>query len=191
MKDVVLNLLDPPRERGLTSAHMPVAAGQPKRTKAQDRGGLLPGINGRSSWVRRCRRLIDEHIADLGGIENTTAALRSMVRRAAVISVELEFMERRLAGAENGGATRRAKHDQTKPLTRAEADKLVDAYARTANQLRRILQAIGLERRARNLNPTLSDLLVEDERVRELRAKVQRDDAGVEDAEIIDEDANA
>lgn len=65
---------------------------------------LLPGVDGRSPWVRRCKDLLADHLSDLGGVDNTSAAERSIVRRACVLSVELERMERTyaLAGEASG-----------------------------------------------------------------------------------------
>jgi hypothetical protein len=105
---------------------------------------LLPGIDGRSPWVRRCKDLIAAHIADLGGELNTSAAERSIVRRAAVLTTELELLEAKFAAA-----------------GQASSDDL-DLYARTSGNLRRLLEAIGLQRRARDIGPTLGDLLRED-----------------------------
>ena len=102
---------------------------------------MMPGIDGRSAYVRRCRDILAEHVADLGGVGNTTAALRSIARRAAVLGAELELLEAQFATA--GQAT---------------ADQL-DLYTRTASALRRLLESIGLERRAKNITPSLSDYL--------------------------------
>jgi len=104
-------------------------------------GQLLPGIDGRSAWVRRCRDLISAHTTDLGGVDNCSAAERSIIRRASVLTVELERMERQFALDEQ-----------------ASADDL-DLYQRTAGNLRRLLEAVGLERRARDVGPSLGDLL--------------------------------
>jgi hypothetical protein len=105
---------------------------------------LLPGIDGRSAWTRRCRTLIAAHIADLGGVDNCSAAERSIVRRAAVLTTELERFEAKFALA-------------------GEADVAdLDLYQRTAGNLRRLLEAVGLERRARTIEPSLSDILNEE-----------------------------
>ena len=68
------------------SASDPVPSRQRSRIT---NGRLLPGDN-RGSWARRCRDLISEHLSDLGGEDNTSAAEQSLVRRAAVLTVELE-----------------------------------------------------------------------------------------------------
>jgi hypothetical protein len=91
--------------------------------------------------VRRLRDLMALHVADLGGDDAISAAERSIVRRAATLTVELERLELRFATA--GEAT---------------ADDL-DLYQRTAGNLRRLLESIGLERRARDVTPSLSEYL--------------------------------
>ena len=96
-------------------------------------------------WVRRCKDLIRELVADLGGVDNTSAAERSLVRRAAVLTTELERLETRFAIAGEGNP-----------------DEL-DQYARVAGNLRRLLEAVGLRRRPRDISPSLSDYLVERE----------------------------
>jgi hypothetical protein len=82
-------------------------------------GALLSGTDGRSAWVRRCKDVIGAHLSDLGGEANTSAAERSLVRRASVLTVELERLEARFALAGE-----------------ADADQ-IDLYARTAGSLRR------------------------------------------------------
>jgi hypothetical protein len=105
----------------------------PQKSAISNGSKLLPGIDQRSAWVRRCRDIIAEHLSDLGGEDNCSAAERSIVRRASVIEVELEMLEAKFASA-----------------GQASGDDL-DLYQRTAGNLRRLLLAIGLERRARDV----------------------------------------
>jgi hypothetical protein len=35
-----------------------------------------------ATWVRRCRDIIAAHLSDMGGADNTSAAERSLIRRA-------------------------------------------------------------------------------------------------------------
>jgi hypothetical protein len=121
---------------GSTTNHPRVAAGSRCRP-----GQLLPGIDGRSAWTRRARDLISAHLADLGGIDNTSAAERSLIRRAAVLTTELERMERQFA------------------LDEQASPNDLETYQRCANSLRRLLEAVGLQRRARDVGPSLSDIL--------------------------------
>ncbi len=101
------------------------------RSRITNGSALLPGVDGRSTWVRRCRDLIELHTSDLGGTEAISEAERSIIRRASVITTELEQLERRFALA--GQAT--------------ALD--LDLYQRCAGNLRRLLEAVGLQRRAR------------------------------------------
>jgi hypothetical protein len=102
---------------------------------------LLPNVDGRSAWIRRAKDVITLHVADLGGVENISTAELSLIRRAAALTVELEMMEASWADA--GQATPAA----------------LDLYSRTAGNLRRLLETLGLKRRSRDVTPTLSDAL--------------------------------
>jgi hypothetical protein len=77
------------------------------------------------------RELIDDHVADLGGEANTSFSERSIVRRASCLTVELERLEVKFA------------------LAGQASDTDLDLYQRTAGNLRRLLEAVGLQRRAR------------------------------------------
>ena len=108
------------------------------RCRVSNGSALLVDVDGRSVWARRMRDLIEAHIGDLGGVEACSHAERSIVRRVAAITVELEAMESEFATTE--GATEAAR---------------LDLYQRTANSLRRLLEAVGLERRSRDITPPL------------------------------------
>jgi hypothetical protein len=66
----------------------------------------------------------------------------SLVRRAAALACELEQMEAR--------------------MSQGEAVNL-DSFGRAASHLRRLLEAVGLQRRARDVTPTLAELIAQDE----------------------------
>jgi hypothetical protein len=121
----------------LAAARAATAAGCAKRQHSAITNGrrLLDGVDGRSPWVRRAKDLIREHLQDLGGPDNVSAAERSIVRRAAVITTELEQLEARfaLAGIAN--------------------PEDLDLYLRGSNNLRRLLEAVGLRRRPRDVTP--------------------------------------
>ena len=104
-----------------------------QRSRVTNGSALLPGVDGRSAWVRRCKDIIEQHISDLGGYDNTSAAERSLVRRAAVLTTELERLESRFASV--GEAT--------------AAD--LDLYTRASGNLRRLLETIGLKRVPRDV----------------------------------------
>ena len=99
---------------------------------------VLPGVDGRSTWVRRLRDLLALHVADLGGDDAISEAERSIIRRACVLTVELERMEVRF------GAAGEAKSEE------------LAVYVTTSNALRRLLETIGLERRGKDVTPHLA-----------------------------------
>jgi hypothetical protein len=109
-----------------------------QRSRITNGSALLPNTDGRSAWVRRCKDIIAEHLADLNGVENTSAAERSIIRRASVLTVELEQLEARFAQAD--------------AATAAE----LDLYIRASGNLRRLLEAVGL-RRTKDVTPTVAE----------------------------------
>lgn len=113
-----------------------------QRSALTNGSALLPGVDGRSAWVRRCRDLIDLHLNDLGGADRVSEAERSIVRRAATLTVQLERMEAAFAVA---GIVDR---------------ETLDAYQRAAGSLRRLLESVGLDRRPRDVTPDLADYIV-------------------------------
>jgi hypothetical protein len=113
--------------------------------------------DGRRGWSRRMRDLIAFYVAHLGGEDLTSVAERSIIRRAATIEIELEWLERKFALSDKGASS-----------------EDLDLYSRTTNTLRRLLESIGLRRVARDITPTLSDYL--NERV--------VDDEIIEDVEV-------
>ena len=122
----------------MLDVHPPVADKLPKPKTAKSRVSngkkLLPGADGRSTWARRARDLVELHVADLGGSTNISESERAIVRRAAVLITELERMEAQFAVSEG-----------------APDIPHLDAYQRAANSLRRLLEAVGLQRRARDV----------------------------------------
>jgi hypothetical protein len=102
---------------------------------------LLPGVDGRGAWARRFRDLIELHLDDIGGAEAASSAERSIIRRASALEVELERLEAQFATAGE-----------------ADADAL-DLYSRASNTMRRHLEAIGLQRRPRDVTPSLDQYL--------------------------------
>jgi hypothetical protein len=100
-------------------------------------------VDGRGAWARRLRDLLVLHISDLGGEDMVTAAERSIIRRVATITVELELLEKKFALSDGADA----------------AD--LDLYVRSAGGLRRLFEAIGLKRIARDVTPTLDDIAAE------------------------------
>jgi hypothetical protein len=128
-----------------SSPDQPGAVRRKDRQKSRITNGsaLLPGVDGRSPWVRRCKDVIASHLSDMGGIDNTSAAERSIIRRASTLTVELERLEVRFATAGE-----------------ASADE-IDLYARVAGNLRRLLETVGLQRRAREVGKFVDGKMAE------------------------------
>jgi hypothetical protein len=100
--------------------------------------------DGRSTWARRLKDLIGLFVADLGGESNISEGERNVIRRIATITTELELLEMKFA------------------LANGSTAEDLDLYVRCAGGLRRLLETIGLQRRARNITPRLTDLINDD-----------------------------
>jgi hypothetical protein len=96
---------------------------------------LLPGLDGRR--FGRFHEIVSEHISDMGGADNTSAAERSIIRRIGALTVQLEALE--------------SKFDA--PGASDKGD--VDLYIRGAGGLRRLLQTLHarLERQSKDVTP--------------------------------------
>src|SRR5436190_16175676 len=101
----------------------------PARSRITNGRELLPGVDGRTLWVRRFRDVLSLHLSDLGGADRISEAEKASARRAACLIVELEQLEAKfaLAGEAKGWQ--------------------IDRYQRLANTLRRLLETLGLQRR--------------------------------------------
>jgi hypothetical protein len=110
------------------------------RSKITNGRSLLRNVDGRLFWCRRLRDLQALLISDLGGDENVSAAERAIVRRACVLQVELELREQQFA------------------LGDVEDHKL-EQYSRIAGNMRRLLESLGLKRRAKPVPDLYRDVL--------------------------------
>jgi hypothetical protein len=112
------------------------------KTKARSRitngMALLPDVDGRSLWARRMRDLIALHVRDAGGEDLLSEAQRSIIRRAACITVELERLEQSFANGDANVA-------------------MLAEYGRGSNTLRRLLESLGLERKPRDITPSIME----------------------------------
>jgi len=114
-----------------------------QRSRIANGSALLPGVDGRSAWVRRAKEVIASHLSDMGGVDNTSAAERSIIRRASTLTVELEALEAKFAAAGS------AKPDD------------LDLYVRASGNLRRLLESVGLQRRAREVGKFVDGRMAE------------------------------
>ena len=106
-----------------------------QRSRIGNGTDVLPGIDGRSPSARRYKELLDQFIADMGG--NPSEAKRTIAKRAATLVIWCETVE--------GMAVEGVK------------DLDIAAFTTACNTLRRLLADLGLERKARDITPTLKD----------------------------------
>ena len=97
---------------------------------------VLAGVDGRSMMARRFREITTGIEADLGG--DLTEAQKHLVARAATLACWAEEREAELATGQDFDATQ---------------------YATISNALRRLLADLGLERRAKDITPSLQDYI--------------------------------
>jgi hypothetical protein len=109
------------------------------RSSISNGSSLLADVDHRSAWMRRLRDLIGDHVGDLGGEAALSTAELALVRRAAMLTLQLELMESRWCENDGGEASPRA----------------LETYQRATGALRRTLESLGLQRRSRDVTPTL------------------------------------
>ena len=116
----------------------PVSRKSPGHSRLTNKKDLLPGVDGRTVIYRRFRDIASQIAADQGGLEELSEARLQLVRRFAATAVLAEQLEAELA---NGG----------------EID--VERHALLCSTLTRLAQRIGIDRRTRNITPTLSQYM--------------------------------
>lgn len=105
-------------------------------------GHALPFVKVNQAYARRFRDLLILHVDQLGGPDNVSPSEHALIKRAAVIICECERRELQFAKA--GEAS----------------DTAIEIYQRLSNTLRRLLETLGLQRRARDITPpNLNDYL--------------------------------
>jgi hypothetical protein len=116
----------------------PVDSRHPRNRSAVTNGKrLFLYGDSNSAWSRRWKDLVCGHVADKGGRDYLSEAQISLIRRAACLEVELERMEGRLSMGH---------------------DLHIESYAAAVGHLRRVFEAIGLERKPREV-PNLRQYL--------------------------------
>jgi hypothetical protein len=106
---------------------------------------LLPTVHPQSVWARAYRDTLDSLTAHLGGDDYVTEPQRMIARYAAVLNTEALYL------ADKIGTLRNAGDEPT--------EKTIDLYSRVASASRRLLETVGLDRVARNITPSLHDII--------------------------------
>jgi hypothetical protein len=110
------------------------AGGQksPQRSRIANGSAMLLGAKDeRSVFVRRLKEIVEEYINDIGPAQDMTSAEKSIVRRIAVLTIQLEKLETRFAEDPSVG------------------ERTLDLYNRTAGNLGRLLERLGIRRKER------------------------------------------
>jgi hypothetical protein len=98
----------------------------------------LDGLDARTAAAKAARHLIETLSSDLGGDDQLSAGQRQLVHRAALCgAIIADFEARWVAG-------------QTIPL---------NEYLSAVNVQRRVLATLGLERRVKDVGPSLGEIL--------------------------------
>lgn len=106
------------------------------RSRVTNGRAFVLGTDQRNPWIRRCKDIAAAHTSDIDLGGDISEAQRSLIRRIAVLTTQLEMLESKFA-AVNGEASA----------------KDLDLYVRSSGVLRRSLQTIGLERKQKDVTP--------------------------------------
>jgi hypothetical protein len=120
----------------LSAEGAPIEAGSGQKASRKVRLRTLADIDRRTTAARAAIDLRDSIINDLGGADAVSAMKRAVIDNAATLGAMLEDMAASYLAGEG-------------------ADLAL--YATLANAQRRLLADLGLERRARDITPSLAD----------------------------------
>ncbi len=142
--------------RRTAAQRMPSRNKRPRSAITSGRELFIDG-NPNSAWSRRYHDLIVGHINDISagaGANALSDAQLCLVRRAAAIECELERLDSMLSRDE-------------------QVD--MDAYARVSGHLRRMWETLGLERRQRDVGPSLGEIIRQDQEAERQRLARERE----------------
>jgi hypothetical protein len=123
-----------------TQRRMPALVSPTQRSRVTTGKAMFVEGDGRGPWARRRRDLEALFADDMGGASTLTEFQLSLVATAGTLRLELERLEGRMSMGE--------------PVD-------IDLYARVAGHFRRICETLGIERRKRDITPTLGEILRE------------------------------
>jgi hypothetical protein len=110
-----------------------------QRSRVTNGKSYFVEADGRGPWARRWSDVLGEIVSDIGGHDaGLSEGQRQLARRAATIAIACERME-----------------------GEAATGKAIDLeqYGRLTDRLGRAFQRLGLRRQARDIGPTLGDLM--------------------------------
>ena len=116
----------------------PKQCGRSRVTNSAARGSIvwLDHVDKRGPVARRFKDLVALVTSDLGGPDRLSEVQRQIVKRIASMSVWCESAEARMA----------------------DGDQInIIEFGRTSNSLRRLCESVGLDRRSKDVTPSLSE----------------------------------
>jgi hypothetical protein len=134
-----------------------VSAARPARCRSAVTNGRRLHVvpPGDTAWARRFADVLGQIIADLGGPDGLSEGQRQLARRASTISIACEQMEGQAAAGE---------------------EMSFEVYGRLTDRLGRIFDRLGIKRQARDMTPTLDELLAADDERERPAAQQERQD---------------
>ena len=108
------------------------------RSRVTNGSDVLPGIDGRTEIARRYFDICQALIEDAAGLDRCSEAKLHLIRRFAAAAVMAENLEAKLARGE---------------------EIEIQEHATLSSTLVRLAQRIGINRVAKNITPSLSDIL--------------------------------
>jgi hypothetical protein len=108
------------------------------RSRISNGKDLLPNVDGRSLIARRFRDISNAILVDQGGADRCSESKLQLIRRFAACAVIAEQMEARLARGETIN---------------------ISEHSQLSSTLTRLAQRIGIERRAKDVTPTVEAYL--------------------------------
>jgi hypothetical protein len=145
-RDICRVATEPPKQAKKTANNSSVDPVPAERRSSKQRSrmtngtALLPHADGRSAIARRFKDITSAILAEQGGAEQCSESRLQLIRRFAAAAVLAEQMESRLANGE-------------------QID--IQKHALLCSTLTRLAQRIGIERRAKDVTPSLSEYLAE------------------------------
>jgi hypothetical protein len=118
---------------------------RPWRSKVRNGTHLFPTNDGRSVWARILSETFRALIIHCGGEDVISEPQRLMARRIGTLEAELIFLEDEFAAARSLG--QKPEH------------AMVELYGRLADRQRRLSDPLGWQRTARDVTPSLSELV--------------------------------
>jgi hypothetical protein len=106
------------------------------RSRVTNGHALLPGVDGRSALARRYHDLVAALVGDAGGIELVSETRLQLIRRFSALASQAEGIEARAALGE--------------PINLGE-------FALISSTMVRLASRLGLDRRTRDLTPTIEE----------------------------------